>query len=331
MNNVITEPVVIPTASVVRAVALPPAVTIDDTVVIGNIPATPLLLTIATGVNGYFFRIIFDPDYIYNALIEWGDGQSSQIVSPGVSQIIHAYENGVPREYQISISGVLPAFNCSYQFNLIRVDSWGTHRYRTMSQALNFCSALVSIPAGGDFSYATNFEYAWAECSALIEFPLMNLSRGTNFYSAWSGCSSMTTFNTLDLSSGTDFQGAWGGCGFTEAPLVDVSSVLDFGGAFANNLNLVHIPAINLTTATAITAIASGSVQLESIDCVGISTQLELPEAQLSANALNSIFTNLLVVPPSTGLFIAPNPGRATCDITIAENKGWYVYFIPIT
>jgi hypothetical protein len=43
---------------------------------------------------------------------------------------------------------------------------------------------------------------------------------------------------------------------------------------------------------------------------------------ELSTDALNDLFVTLPVVKEGT-VFFENNPGTDTCDITIAENKGW--------
>jgi hypothetical protein len=61
--------------------------------------------------------------------------------------------------------------------------------------------------------------------------------------------------------------------------------------------------------------------------------QLTCENNKLEAPALNAIFTALPTAgtpDPEHGIFyyvnVSGNPGAATCDKTIAEGKGWYVY-----
>jgi hypothetical protein len=47
------------------------------------------------------------------------------------------------------------------------------------------CSALKSFDATVDVSGGTNLGAAWAGCSSLTSFPLINTAAGTNLSFAW--------------------------------------------------------------------------------------------------------------------------------------------------
>ncbi len=65
---------------------------------------------------------------------------------------------------------------------------------------------------------------------------------------------------------------------------------------------------------------------LTSLDVSGCTalTWLECSDNNLTSSALNQIFRDLPQV-TSGYIFIYDNPGRETCDKSIAENKGWEV------
>jgi hypothetical protein len=82
---------------------------------------------------------------------------------------------------------------------------------------------------------------------------------------------------------------------------LDVSKVMaNFAGSFAGFTSLVEVNYFN------------------------IDKSMNFAYCPLSATELNKIFNNLL---PATGqtITITGTPGRLTCDISIATNKGWTV------
>lgn len=65
----------------------------------------------------------------------------------------------------------------------------------------------------------TDFTSAWAGCTGLTLFPVLDVWAGTIFDSAWQGCTGLTSFPTLDFSSATSFVSAWEDCtGLTSFP-----------------------------------------------------------------------------------------------------------------
>ena len=132
----------------------------------------------------------------------------------------------------------------------IKYDDSRTNEITDFRMAWYNCTALTEFPLI-DVSNGTDFGAAWKNCEALTSFPLINTSNGTNFERAWEGCSSLTTFPELNLSKGTNFYEAWYGCSEITAFLpTDLSAGTDFRSAWYNCVKLTSFPMINVSNGT---------------------------------------------------------------------------------
>jgi hypothetical protein len=91
--------------------------------------------------------------------------------------------------------------------------------------------------------------------------------------------------------------------------------------------NQQQLTALDVSNCTALTALSCVNNQLSALDMSNNTklTWLHCGDNQLSADALNRIFTYL---PDLSGkemgsIWLWGNPGAATCDYRIAENKNW--------
>jgi hypothetical protein len=71
------------------------------------------------------------------------------------------------------------------------------------------CSALKSFDATLDATGGTSFYAAWASCSNLVSFPLINTAAVTSFSSAWMAAPASLRSHLIDTAAGTNFQSAW--------------------------------------------------------------------------------------------------------------------------
>jgi Leucine-rich repeat (LRR) protein len=94
-----------------------------------------------------------------------------------------------------------------------------------------------------------------------------------------------------------------------------------------------RLTSLDVSGCTALKSLSCEDNQLTSLDVSGL-TKLEYLRCdnnQLQAAALNAIFTALSTgtSDPEHGIYyyvrVSGNPGAATCDKTIAQNKGWSV------
>ena len=96
---------------------------------------------------------------------------------------------------------------------------------------------------------------------------------------------------------------------------------------YCNNNNLTNL---DVSNNTALTYLDCYSNQLTSLDVRNNTalTQLDCSSNQLSAAGLNALFEILpeRIIPGGSTINISNNPGSATCDPSIATNRGWLVF-----
>lgn len=88
-----------------------------------------------------------------------------------------------------------------------------------------------------------------------------------------------------------------------------------------------NLTSLDVSKNTALTILDCGGNKLTALDVsknIAL-TYLGCGSNNLTSSALNQIFRDLLQV-TSRYIHIKDNPGSNTCDKSIAENKGWYVY-----
>ena len=90
-----------------------------------------------------------------------------------------------------------------------------------------------------------------------------------------------------------------------------------------------NLTSLDVSGCTALTGLDCAGNNLTSLDVSGCTalTELDCLGNNLTSSALNQIFRDLPQV-TSGYIHIYDNPGSETCDKSIAENKGWYVYNI---
>ena len=90
-----------------------------------------------------------------------------------------------------------------------------------------------------------------------------------------------------------------------------------------------QLTSLDLSKNTALTSLGCSSNQLTSLDLSKNSklNYLHCDKNQLSAEALNAMFHDICKNEENNNLYIFGNPGKNTCDRSIAENKGWKVKY----
>jgi hypothetical protein len=134
------------------------------------------------------------------------------------------------------------------------------------------CSSLTSFPLL-DFSKVTSFgeqnQGAWQSCSSLTTFPSINTSSGTSFVRAWQSCSNLTQFPLLDFSNAVNISYAWVGCsGLTSFPLINTTKVTNIAGTWQSCTGLTSFPLID----TSLVTIAASGNDGAWKSCTGLTT-----------------------------------------------------------
>jgi hypothetical protein len=151
------------------------------------------------------------------------------------------------------------------------------------------CSALRSFDATLDATGGTSFYAAWASCSNLVSFPLVNTAAVTNFQSAWQICSSLTSFPLIDTAAGTNFQSAWYNCSsLTSFPLINTAAGTVFQNTWLGCSGLTSFPLINTESGTNFLQAWYGCSSLTSFPLIDTAAGTNFQSAWLGLSALTS-------------------------------------------
>jgi len=220
--------------------------------------------------------------------------------------------------YDVFISGSFPQCyfnNTGDKLKLLDIKNFGIYALGSTSQENAFfgCSNMViSANDVGYFENVTYFSFAWAICSSLTSFPLINTSSGTYFTQAWVRCTSLTSFPLLNTSSGTNFTQAWRFCRLlTSFPLLDTSSGTNFSYAWESCTSLTSFPANAFDTNVATNYSSSFSF------------------TNLTTQSIDDILVSLVASGVSNGTFDqsggqGPSATGQTAIATLT-NRGWTI------
>ena len=209
---------------------------------------------------------------------------------------------------------------------LASVPQYNTANGTNFTSMFYGCRSLKTVPLL-DTSKGTVFSNMVMLCESLQEVPLFNTASATNLGGMFSGCTALKSvpfFNTSNVTSmGTIFQNCYS---LRKVPVFNTSKVSSFAYAFQNCQSLDEIPAITFAadTSSALTSTFTGCRSLSSFKVTGVALSFDVSGCNLSAAALNELYTNLPTVTGKT-VNVTGNWGAAASDITIATAKGWTV------
>ncbi|WP_162182443.1 BspA family leucine-rich repeat surface protein [Lacinutrix jangbogonensis] len=185
----------------------------DDGKVIDCLPFISTWKTNNTGqTNNNSIRIpkLTSSSYVYNYIVDWGDGQTDTNVT---GSRVHTYD--LPGTYIVKIYGDYPHMrfaNTGDKLKILSIEQWGNQQWASMERSFEGCNNLViSATDNPDLSQATSFYRIFKEATSMNQdISGWNVSTITNMVSTFYGA---TAFNQ-DIST-------W-----------NVSNVDDMGGMF---------------------------------------------------------------------------------------------------
>jgi surface protein len=168
---------------------------------------------------------------VFNAVIDWGDSNTSNITSYNDADLAHEYVTA--GEYQVSITGMFPNIyfynggGSSDKLKLLSVDNVGDTGLTSLQFAFYECENLISVTAGDSVTPAlASMEEAFSNCYGLVTIDLsgLDVSACINFSSMCYVCVELTTIDIADwdVSSGATFRVMFQFC--YKLATVDVSS-----------------------------------------------------------------------------------------------------------
>lgn len=191
------------------------------------------------------------------------------------------------------------------------------------------CLSLKTAPYFETRNVTSSFRM-FSGCSSLEKIPSYNFSSNNNLGQMFIGCSNLKEFSTVStLASATDFSTMFSGCTYLYTlPYFDTAKVIGMSNMLNNCSNLISIGAWNLSAISVAANMPSFAQNnsLTSLPIVGAKFSFSVANSRLDRAALNTLFSNLATVAVNSQIITITNcPGAATCDRTIATNKGWQV------
>jgi len=187
------------------------------------------------------------------------------------------------------------------------------------------CSSLQTVPALNT-ALGTNFTYMFYSCYALQFVPALDTSSGTNFTGMFQSCYALQTVPALNTASGTNFTSMFQNCyALQTVPALNTASGTNFSNMFQNCYALQTVPALNTASGTNFSNMFQNCYALQWSDVYGGRYAISYATANLSAAALDNIYTNLGTAAGAQTITVTGNWGTAGDDPTIATAKGWTV------
>lgn len=258
--------------------------------------------------------------------------------------------NGMPDIEEIEIDKFHPLGKsavalCKGNTKLKRFICHTTAEGFTLNNAFEMCKSLDAIQ--WDFNKAVNLnQFAY---KAVLNFPVnfdfpnlvdggaafsfatipntVNVT-GTNKTTTVIGfaVSPATTFNRASYPVATKASGMhYGSTHLVNHPGMDCPKLQDTSQVFMNCLLLETIGDFDMSSANYTLNMFTGSRKLRSFTLRGLKVSIDIINMNLSATALDAIFTSLGTANAGATINILGNPGAATCNKTIATAKGWTV------
>jgi len=208
--------------------------------------------------------------------------------------------------------------------NLQSVPLLDTSSVTDMSYMFSGCNNLQSVPLL-DTSSVTAMHGMFESCNNLQSVPLLDTSSVAAMSYMFNRCYNLQSVPLLDTSSVTAMSGMFNRCNsLRSVPLLDTSSVADMSYMFESCYSLRSVPLLDTSSATDMSAMFGSCTSMGRSQVTGTEVEHSYWDCNLSATALNEVFTNLATVTGQT-ITITNNPGTATCDRAIATAKGWTV------
>lgn len=299
-----------------------------------------LLFTVDTSL-GLGITVRFDPNQVYDAIIDWGDGSFPFTVSPGVAVMTKQY--GSVGTYQVRVSGTFaPEIALISNQNIVSVENLGTLGYVNISSMFLDCQNLVSFNAGNtNTSSVTNLTGMFTDCISLSSANVSTLdtSNVTIINSMFQNCNSLTTLvlSNWDTSNVGYFVSAFRGCTSLETLLLPdnfvTSNALQVTSVFydCQSLQSLDVSTWDTSNVRRMTAIFVRCFGLT--DIVGLETNISITGLNITGglnNTANGVpnqgtdYDDLLINweanLPTSGLAQSPNFNQSKVTTTAGND-----------
>lgn len=261
----------------------------------GRLPLTLVMTTTAPN------ETVTIPCYnsgTFNAVIDWGDGSTSEITTYDDADLAHVYANA--GDQTITIRGQFPNiyfFNGGDKLKLKAVRHGEAHIFRTISNAFMGCTNLTEL-SGLDITGVSSLQNSFYNTN-ITSFPIIKPVKAATFSYAWRS-GKFTTFPFLSAPLYRSFREAWRLC----AVLQDFpANFFDYNSGFTNDYCFYGV----FESCIALTAQSVENI-LVSIATSGRSAPATGPDITIDYNVATGALT-----------------GATTSAITTLKSRGWTV------
>jgi len=223
----------------------------------------------------------------YDAVIDWGDGNTSNITDYNDSDLTHVYSVG--GTYQIAIIGSFPNIyfnNGGDKLKVLSIDNWGLLPFTSFELSFRGCTNLDILATDlPDFSVITKMGGAFYGCTSLNNFPFANadFSNVTTWvqsgFPAFYGCTSLNNldFNGMLMNTTTSYDlfGLFYNCNslttITGFNTLDLSKCTSLSDVFrGTSLTSINLSGLDLSSCTSLLRVFFSVSSLSSLDVTGI-------------------------------------------------------------
>jgi hypothetical protein len=252
------------------------------------------------------------------------------------------YENSalkVAPEFVDIPAGTLTNFSSTFYscLSLVEIPEYDYSGVTSFASAFLGCAILQKIGTSQsiDAPLCTSTNQMFSQCTGIKELRRLNFGSLTTCQSMFYLCYGLRTVPHFSTTGTATLASMFGFCKQLESvPLFDTSSATSVNDMFGRCGNIKVIPALDLSAVTlsagsATAGFAYRCYSLNRCEATGMTQNISFERCNLSANAINNIFTNL-GTSTSDVIYIGGNPGTTDCDTSIATGKSWIAPVITV-
>lgn len=245
-----------------------------------------------------------------------GDGYSAPIATPIFLERVNIISSGDMVNTESMFDGCI---------SLMSVSLFNTSNVTNSMWMFQGCVSLLKVPLF-NLSKVRNSYKMFNGCSNLLSVPLFNLSSLTDGARMFQGCVNLRSVPLFNFSTLQDISDMFNGCvNLRSVPLFNLSNTIIFSNVFLNCKMLLALPAFDASKSISFTNAFAGCGRVVEFLPTGIKSSFSITGMNLSASALNTVYTNLASGVSGKTITASGNYGYAASNKTIATAKGWTV------
>lgn len=216
------------------------------------------------------------------------------------------------------LNGVITHSSCQR----VRIDSIGS-----CNTLANLCINFFELQKFeiGDTTNVTSMSAMFQSCLKLTAVPLFNTQNVTNMSYMFQNCYTLTSVPLFNTQNVTNMTNMFFSCNTLQSvPLFNTTNVTNMTGMFQYCVMLKSTN-LNLSSVSVLANTFSSTGNIETLILSGCRYAFNIANNEMSASALNALFTSLGTAVGAQTITITGNPGAPTCNTTIATSKGFTV------